>query len=50
MRMLRLLYAAQVTLSAVAAENDSKAIFAKHWQIGAERAVGGLGSLLEQAS
>ena len=36
MRMLRLLYAALVTLFAVAAENDSKAIFAKHWQIAKE--------------
>jgi uncharacterized damage-inducible protein DinB len=36
MRMLRHLYAALVTLSAVAAENDSKAIFAKHWQIAKE--------------
>ena len=36
MRMLRLLYVAVVTLSAVAAENDSKAIFAKHWQIAKE--------------
>ena len=36
MRMMRLLYAALVTLSAAAAENDSKAIFAKHWQIAKE--------------
>jgi len=36
MRMTRLLYAALVTLSAAAAENDSKAIFAKHWQIAKE--------------
>ena len=36
MRMPRLLYAALVTLSAAAAENDSKAIFAKHWQVAKE--------------
>ena len=36
MRMMRLLCAALVTLSAAAAENDSKAIFAKHWQIAKE--------------
>ena len=36
MRMTRLLYAALVTLSAAVAENDSKAIFAKHWQIAKE--------------
>ncbi len=36
MRMMRFLYAALVTLSAAAAENDSKAIFAKHWQIAKE--------------
>jgi uncharacterized damage-inducible protein DinB len=36
MRMLRFLYAVLVTLPVVAAENDSKAIFAKHWQIAKE--------------
>ncbi len=36
MRTLRLLYAVLVTLPAVAAENDSKAIFAKHWQVAKE--------------
>ncbi len=36
MRTLRLLCAVLVTLPAVAAENDSKAIFAKHWQVAKE--------------
>src|SRR5260370_3582887 len=36
MRTLRLLCAVLVTLPVVAAENDSKAIFAKHWQIAKE--------------
>jgi uncharacterized damage-inducible protein DinB len=36
MRMLRLLCAVLVTLPVVAAENDSKAIFAKHWQVAKE--------------
>ena len=34
--MLRLLYAVLVTLPVVAADNDSKAIFTKHWQIAKE--------------
>jgi len=36
MRTLRLLCAVLVTLPVVAAENDSKAIFAKHWQVAKE--------------
>src|SRR5216684_5994801 len=36
MRMLRFSCAVLVTLPVVAAENDSKAIFAKHWQIAKE--------------
>ena len=36
MRMLRLSCAVLVTLPVVATENDSKAIFAKHWQIAKE--------------
>ena len=36
MRMPRLLCAVLVTLPVVAAENDSKAIFAKHWHVAKE--------------
>ena len=36
MRMPRLLCTVLVTLHVVAAENDSKAIFAKHWQVAKE--------------
>lgn len=36
MRTLRLLRAVLVTLPVVAAENDSTAIFAKHWQVAKE--------------
>ena len=36
MRMPGLLCAILVTLPVVAAENDSKAIFAKHWQVAKE--------------
>ena len=36
MRMLSLLCAILVALPVVAAENDSKAIFAKHWQVAKE--------------
>jgi uncharacterized damage-inducible protein DinB len=36
MRMRKLLCAVLVTLPVVAAENDSKALFSKHWQIAKE--------------